>query len=180
MKIISTDFDEVKILVSEKFCDQRGFWKTVYSNNLFNDYGIVFDILEERIYTPVKNAFYGIHFQNNPFGQNKLVSLINGKGMDYIVDLRKNSRTFKKFIKIELNSDNNQMIYIPHGFGHGFIALSENVMMSYKIDQYHKQNYSKAISYKDPEINLDIIINEELISDQDKFAPFLENSDCNL
>jgi dTDP-4-dehydrorhamnose 3,5-epimerase len=180
MNIINTDFNDVKILVAEKYCDNRAIRKTIYSQNIFDDYGINFIVKEERIYFIKQNAFYGIHFQNNPMGQNKLISLIDGKGLDFIVDLRKNSKTYKKWIKIELNSENNQIVFIPHGFGHGFLSFSENVVMSYKIDQYHDNNFSKAISYKDPEINLNIEINEELISDQDKYAPFLENSDCNL
>ena len=100
--------------------------------------------------------------------------------MDYIVDLRKNSETFKKWIKIELNSEKNQIIYVPHGFGHGFLSMSDDVKMSFKIDQYFNDIYSRSINYKDPEINLNIKLNEELISDQDKNAPFLNNSDCNL
>ena len=180
MEIINTDFDEIKIFISEQLYDRRGLQKTVFSQKLLNDYGINFNIKEERIYTSKKNVFYGIHFQNDPLVQNKLISLIDGKGIDFIVDLRKNSKTYKKWIKIELNSENNQVIYIPHGFGHGFLAMSDNVTMSFKIDQYFNNDLSRSISYKDPEINLNIKIDEDLISDQDKYAPFLVNSDCNL
>jgi len=180
MKIINTEFNEVKIIIPEPFSDNRGFRKTLYSKNEFADYGINFDILEERIYTPKKNAFYGIHFQNNPFGQSKLISVIKGKGLDFVVDLRKNSKTYKKWIKIELDSEKNQTVYIPHGFGHGFLSLSEDFIMSFKIDQYFNTQYSKAINYKDPEISLNIEIDEGLISDQDKNAPLLKDSDCNL
>jgi dTDP-4-dehydrorhamnose 3,5-epimerase len=180
MEIINTDFDEVKIFISEQLRDKRGFQKTLFSQKLLNNYGIDFIIKEERIYTPQKNAFYGIHFQNNPLVQNKLISLISGEGIDFIIDLRKNSKTYKKWIKIELNSENNQVIYIPHGFGHGFLSMSDDVTMSFKIDQYFNSDLSRSISYKDPEINLNIKIDEELISDQDKYAPFLKDSDCNL
>jgi dTDP-4-dehydrorhamnose 3,5-epimerase len=132
------------------------------------------------IYHIKKDAFFGIHFQNNPLCQNKMISLMSGKGLDFVVDLRKNSKTFKKWFKIELNSEDNQILYIPHGFGHAFLSLSDNVVMSFKIDQYFDSNLSKSISYKDPEINLNIQINEDLISDQDKNAPFLVKSNCNL
>ena len=112
--------------------------------------------------------------------QNKLISLISGKGMDFIIDLRKNSKTYKKWVKIELNSENAQVVYIPHGFGHGFLSTSDNAVMSFKIDQYFNTDLSRSISYKDTEINLNIKVDEDLISDQDKYAPFLVNSDCNL
>jgi dTDP-4-dehydrorhamnose 3,5-epimerase len=180
MDILNTEFDEIKILIYKQSIDKRGLRKTIFSKNIFIDYGINFSIIEERIYTPKKNAFYGIHFQNNPFGQNKLIYLINGKGSDYIIDLRKDSKTYKKWIKIELDAEKNQIIYIPHGFGHGFISISDNVIMSFKYDQYFDKKYSRSIHYSDPEIQLNIKIDEKLISDQDKYAPFLKDSDCNL
>ena len=180
MENIITEFDEIKLFVSDKLCDKRGLKNIIYSQKIFEDYGIDFIIKEERIYSIKKNAFYGIHYQNNPCVQNKLISLINGKGIDFIVDLRKNSKTFKKWITIDLNSENNQIIYIPHGFGHGFLSLTENTIMSFKIDQYFDNEFSRSIKYNDPEINLNITIDEDLISDQDKNAPFLKNSDCNL
>ena len=179
MHVINTDFDEVKIIRHEKMFDKRGFRTTVFKKDTFEKIGFSFDIVEERIYCPQINAFFGIHFQNNPSSQNKLISLLSGVGLDFIIDLRRKSNTYKKWIKIELNSNENLMIFIPHGFGHAFLSKSENVKISYKIDEYHNE-YSKAISYKDPEINLCIQINEELISDQDKYAPFLKDSDCNL
>jgi dTDP-4-dehydrorhamnose 3,5-epimerase len=180
MDLLNTEFDEINILITKQFSDKRGLRKITFSQNIFNDYGIYFNVKEERIYTPKKGAFYGIHFQNNPFGQNKLISLINGKGIDYIIDLRKNSKTYKKWIKIELDAEKNQIIYIPHGFGHGFLSISDNVIMSFKFDQYFDEKYSRSIHYNDPEINLNIQIDENLISDQDNYAPFLKNSDCNL
>jgi dTDP-4-dehydrorhamnose 3,5-epimerase len=109
-----------------------------------------------------------------------MISLISGKGLDFVVDLRKNSKTFKKWFKTELNAESSQIIYIPHGFGHGFLSLSPDTIMSFKIDQYFDNDLSKSISYKDPEINLNIQLNENLLSEQDKNAPFLVNSDCNL
>jgi dTDP-4-dehydrorhamnose 3,5-epimerase len=180
MNILNTEFDDVKILITKQFSDKRGLRKIIFSQNIINNYDINFNIKENRIYVPKKGAFYGIHFQNNPFGQNKLISLISGKGIDYIIDLRKNSGTYKKWIKIELDAKMNQIIYIPHGFGHGFFSKSDNVYMSFKCDQYFDEKYSRSIHYTDPEINLGIKINENLISDQDKYAPFLKDSDCNL
>jgi dTDP-4-dehydrorhamnose 3,5-epimerase len=180
MDIINTEFDEIKILMTKQSADKRGLRKTIFSQNIFNDYGINFSVVEERIYAPKKNAFYGIHFQNSPLGQNKLISLINGEGIDYIIDLRKSSKTYKKWIKIELVAEKNQIIYIPHGFGHGFLSISDNVIMSFKYDRYFDGKYSRSIHYNDPEINLNIQIDENLISDQDKYAPFLKDSDCNL
>jgi dTDP-4-dehydrorhamnose 3,5-epimerase len=180
MDILNTKFNEIKVLIAKQATDKRGLQKTIFSQNIFIDYGINFSITEERIYAPKKNAFYGIHFQNNPFGQNKLITLINGKGADYIIDLRKASKMYKKWIKIELDAEKNQIIYIPHGFGHGFFSISDNVIMSFKFDQCFDEKYSRSIRYNDPEINLNIQIDENLISDQDKYAPFLKDSDCNL
>ena len=180
MDIIETEFNEVKIICSKKIIDRRGLYKINYSHKILLNNNIEFVLKEERIYNIKKNAFYGLHFQNNPYIQNKLIYLINGKGIDYIVDLRKKSKTYKKWIKIELDSKNNQMIYVPHGFGHGFLSMTENTIMSFKIDQYFENNYSKSIKYNDPELNMKIILDEKLLSDQDKNAPYLINSDCNL
>lgn len=120
-------------------------------------------MITKKIYRLRKGAFYGIHLQNNPMGQNKLISLLSGRGSGYIIDFRKNSNTYKKWIQIELNAEFTNGIFIPHGFGHAFHALVDNIVMSYKIDEYFDTSCSRSISYKDPEICLGININEQLL-----------------
>jgi dTDP-4-dehydrorhamnose 3,5-epimerase len=135
--------------------------------------------MEERVYLSEKaGTLYGIHFQNNPKAQAKLLYCIKGRGIDYAVDLRKNSSTYLQWISVELSADNRKQIYIPKGFGHVFISLEDNTKNVMRYDEPFDSRYSRQIAYNDPEIGIDYPIINPILASHDMNAPLL--ADCGL
>lgn len=132
-----------------------------------------FVIKEQRIYKmPKKGTFFGIHFQDTALPQAKLVSVIKGRGIDYIVDLRRDSPTYKQYRFIELCGDDCTAVYIAAGFGHGFLSLEDDTIQLFSVNEYFSPKYSRVIDHKC--IRLTFPFEDIIISESDKTAPFLE------
>lgn len=181
MKITNLELEGVKIIEPQVFEDFRGYYKESYSARTLKQYGIdsVF-VQDNHSRTLKKNTIRGIHFQNNPKPQIKLVRCTRGKILDVVVDLRKDSPTFKKWLAIELSEDNNKQIWIPNGFGHGFLTLVDECEVLYKVDEFYEPQYDRAIAWNDPEINIQWGVKEPILSVKDINAPLLKDSDVNL
>lgn len=180
LKVITTELKEVLILEYETRDDNRGTVYKNYSKKDLEEVGITVEFVEEYLYCPTKiGTLYGIHFQNNPKAQSKLVYCTKGRGLDFAVDLRQNSKTYKKWICVELNPENRRQIYIPKGFGHAFLTLEDDTNIIYRIDEYNDPNLQRAISYKDGDLNIQFNIENPVLSLQDIKAPNLRDSDCN-
>lgn len=180
LKVKHTELTEVLILDYEPREDIRGIVYKNYSKKELNEAGITMDFVEEYLYCPAKKGtLYGIHFQNNPKAQNKLIYCTKGRGLDFAVDLRRNSKTYKQWICVELSPENRRQIYIPSGFGHAFLTLEDDTNIIYRIDEYSDPNLQRAISYKDDELNIPFNIENPILSMQDTIAPNLRESDCN-
>lgn len=123
---------------------------------------------------------HGIHFQNNPKPQAKLLYCIKGRGIDYAVDLRKDSSTYLKWISVDLSEDNGKQIYIPKGFGHVFISMEDNTKNVMRYDEPFDPRYSRQIAYNDPQIGIVYPVSNPILAPHDINAPTLENSDLNL
>jgi len=123
---------------------------------------------------------YGIHFQNHPKVQTKLLFCIKGRGLDFAIDLRQNSATYKKWVSVELSAQNRNQIYIPAGFGNAFLSLEDDTQIVMRIDNYFDAALSRTITYADRELNIAFDVLKPILSEQDKNAPTLMNSDCNL
>lgn len=181
INIKDTPFPEVKIFFSDDVIDNRGMKYITYSDDILKKSKISFSIKQEVIYQiEKKDTIYGIHYQSSPKQQSKIVSIIQGKGTDYIIDLRRKSSNYRKWISLEISSNNHFNIYIPKGFGHLFRSLTNDVVMLFRIDEYFEDKYSGSISYKDTKINLDIRDQEFIASEYDLNAPILDISNCNL
>jgi dTDP-4-dehydrorhamnose 3,5-epimerase len=181
MKIIDTEIPEVKIIEPDVFGDQRGWFMESYSKQKFSDLGITADFIQDNhSFSAEKGTLRGIHFQNNPKAQVKLTRCISGTVMDIIVDLRKSSPTYKKWVSIELSAENKRLAFAPRGFGHGFVTLTENVNFQYKVDEYYSPEHDRSIRFDDPEIGIDWGITDPILSDKDKNAPLLKDSDVNF
>ena len=134
-----------------------------------------FEIKETRVYTmPQKGTFFGIHYSDEATPFSKLVSVVQGRGMDYLVDLRKESPTYLKWEAVELNADNALTVLVPAGIGHAFLSLEDNTIQLFAINKSGKDGHSKQINYADPQIGLKLEIPITQISDYDANAPFLE------
>ena len=132
----------------------------------------------------ITNIFYtvvgsGIHFQNAPMAQAKLVRVTRGAVLDVAVDLRKGSPTYKQWISVELSGENKRMLFIPRGFGHGFVTLTDDVEFCYKVDNLYSKECDRGIRFDDSEIGVDWGLEEgiePILSDKDKNAPLLKDS----
>jgi dTDP-4-dehydrorhamnose 3,5-epimerase len=154
MKLEKKYFDNVLIFRLNKYKDKRGcFFETFNKNdNIFKKY-IKKNFLYDAISVNKKNVFRGLHYQTK-YKQSKLVHVIEGKIIDIVLDLRKNSKTFLSFKKIVLSEDNNRIIFIPEGYAHGFITLSKKAIVSYKISNKYNRKYEKTIFWNDKRLKL--------------------------
>ena len=120
----------------------------------------------------------GLHFQKPPYAQSKLVRVVKGLVLDVAVDIRKGSRTFGKHVAVELSEDNKRQFFVPRGFAHGFVVLSEEVIFQYKCDNYYAPQHEGAIAWNDRSINIDwkIDIDNIILSEKDKNNPFLNDT----
>ena len=176
-----TPFAEVKLFRFDGISDNRGFKIRAWSQQDFLQNGIDFTPVESVIYEmPKAGTLYGIHFQLEPKPQQKLITLIAGAGVDYAIDLRPDSPTFKKWFSVELAATNHRQILIPRGFGHLFYSTEQDTKMLFQIDREFDPALSQSISYKDPEIALDICNRDFIVSSKDAEAPLLTSIQSQL
>ncbi len=182
MKRIDTELPGVFIIEPQVFGDQRGYFMETWSTRNFEELGLHYEFVQDnQSYSSQKGILRGIHFQNAPWSQAKLVRVNRGAVMDVAVDLRKGSPTYKRWVAVELSAENCRMLMIPRGFGHGFKTLTADVEFIYKTDNlYHKES-DRGIRFDDPAIGVDWgEVREELLSPKDMNAPLLADSDCNF
>ena len=181
LKISSTEIPEVKILECEIKKDNRGIKYTTYSKKELEEAGMNAGFVEETLYCLIKKGtLYGIHFQNNPKAQAKLLYCTKGRGLDFAIDLRHNSKTYKKWVSVELSEQNRKQIFIPKGFGHAFLSIEDETHIILRIDNYFDPKLQRSISYKDSDLQIAFGVVNPILSKQDRDAPFLKDSDCNL
>lgn len=181
MKIIDTNIPEVKIIEPQVFGDNRGWFYESYSYEKLKELGIptVF-VQDNRSYSKEKGTLRGIHFQKNPKCQTKLICCTRGKILDVAVDLRKGSPTYLKWVLVELTEENKRFLYIPKGFGHGFVTLTEDVEVLYKVDEYYSPENDRSIRFDDKEIGVEWGVENPVLSAKDMNAPLLSGSDVDF
>ncbi|MBR6442647.1 MAG: dTDP-4-dehydrorhamnose 3,5-epimerase family protein [Clostridia bacterium] len=173
MKVIERLIGDACVLELESRHDCRGSMKML-STEETEELLPGFVIREQRIYTmPEANTFFGIHFQSLPYPQAKLVAVLHGKGLDYVIDLRKESDTYRQWKAVELSAEKPLAVLIPAGFGHAFLSLEKDTVQFFAVDQHFVKGYSKGISYLDPEIGLKLPCENPVLSEADRHAPFL-------
>lgn len=165
-------FEDVKILA---FGRREDTMEVTVDTAAMAGQGISFVCREQRIYhMPRKGTFYGIHFQTNAHPQAKLIYLLSGRGMDYVVDLRRESPTYRKWIVLELRGGDNRHVYIPQGYGHAFLSLEDNTTQLFTTDEHFYPGESKKIRYDDPKIGLSLPVEITAMSEGDRRAPCLD------
>lgn len=181
MNITPTDLAEVKIIEPDVFGDDRGWFTESYNKNKLADIGIRIDFIQDNhSMSKQKGTLRGLHFQNSPYAQSKLIRCTKGAVLDVAVDLRKDSKTYKKWVAIELSEENKKQLFIPKGFAHGFLTLTNDTEFQYKVDEYYNKESDRSIRFDDPEIGIDWGISNPILSEKDLNAPSLKNSDCNF
>lgn len=174
---------EVKLIIPTYFEDYRGYYCETYSKRTLLEYGIKDEFIQDNHFCSLKRGTVrGIHFQNNPYAQAKLVRCTKGSMVDVAVDLRKESATYKRWVSVILSAENRKQIYIPKGFGHCCIALEDYTEGQYKVDAFYQPTHDRAIAWNDPDIAITWGLNENeiIVSPKDKAAPFLKDSDVNF
>ncbi len=181
MKIIKTDIDSVYILEPKVFGDHRGWFMETYSKRKFEELGIDIEFIQDNhSFSAEKGTLRGLHFQINPKAQTKLVRCTKGKILDVAVDIRKGSPTYKNWVAVELTEENKKQLLIPKGFAHGFLSLTNNVEVQYKVNEYYAPDCDRSIRFDDPEIGVDWGIRNPILSEKDVKAPLLKDSDSNF
>jgi dTDP-4-dehydrorhamnose 3,5-epimerase len=178
MKVDKTDFEELIIIEPDVFFDDRGYFMESYNYNTFKVAGIRMNFVQDNQTLSKRGVVRGLHFQNEPYAQTKLVRVISGSILDVVVDLRRHTATFGKHFAIELSAENRKQLLVPKGFAHGFSVLSETAVVLYKCDEFYHPEAEGGILYNDPNIGIDWgLPDEELIlSGKDKINPTLDNA----
>lgn len=181
MKFIKTYIKDLLVVEPNLFGDHRGWFYESFNQNKFteNNIDIVF-CQDNHSYSAQKGVLRGLHFQNNPMAQTKLVRCTKGSIWDVAVDLRKSSSTYLKWFGIELTSDNHKMLLVPRGFAHGFITLENDCEVQYKVDNFYDKELDRSIRYNDPIIGIKWPMINVVLSDKDLNAPLLKDSDVNF
>lgn len=165
------------IIEPKAFGDERGFFLESYKKSDFEKNGIDVEFKQDNHSLSVKGVLRGLHYQKPPFAQAKLVRVINGSAWDVAVDIRKNSPTYKKWIAVELSEDNKKMFYIPEGFAHGFVALTDNVHLMYKCSNEYASDHDAGIIWNEPDFAIKWPIDEPVLSEKDLQLPFLKDAE---
>lgn len=180
MEIVKTEIKDLLIIKPKVFEDERGHFFESYNQSIFANLGINVNFVQDNQSLSGKNVLRGLHFQNPPFAQGKLVRVIKGSVLDIAVDIRKNSPTYGKHISIELSEKNKTMFYIPEGFAHGFLTLEDNTIFSYKCTNFYNKESEGCILWNDPELNINWNVNNPIISDKDKVGTLFKDFKSNF
>ena len=177
MKFSRAEIPDVIIIEPGVFTDERGYFFESFKQNELNEflgYNVMF--CQENESKSTYGVLRGLHYQESPFAQAKLVRVIQGSVLDVAVDIRKDSPTFGKHISIVLNDQNKKQLFIPRGFAHGFVTMSETAVFAYKVDNYYDKEFDKGIAFDDPVLNINWKLKQSQlkISLKDRNQPLLE------
>lgn len=179
MNFIKTEIEDVVIIEPRIYSDSRGYFYESFSQKLFQENVRNTFFVQDNQSKSSFGVLRGLHFQKPPFAQSKLVRCIRGCVLDVAVDIRKGSPTYKKYVAVELSGDNHRQLFIPRGFAHGFIVLSDEAVFQYKCDNYYAPEAECAINWDDPDIGIDWKIDKINInlSQKDQLNKTIEECD---
>lgn len=168
MDIIRTDLEGLMVVRVAVFEDARGYFYESYNKENFFRSGLNVDFVQDNQSLSQKNVLRGLHFQNPPHAQGKLVRVIKGAVQDVAVDIRKNSSTFGRHFTIELSESNKTMLWIPPGFAHGFLTLADHTIFFYKCTDFYNKPSEQTIQWNDKKLNIPWITDSPLVSEKDQ------------
>jgi dTDP-4-dehydrorhamnose 3,5-epimerase len=172
MNFIKTRIPEVVIIEPKIFGDERGYFFESFNEKVFCVNIIKTEFIQDNEAKSTYGVLRGLHYQLSPFGQSKLVRVIQGKVLDVAVDIRKGSPTFGKYVSVELSGENKRQLFVPRGFAHGYVVLSTEAIFAYKVDNYYSPESEGSIAFNDPSLNIDWKIKHEdvIFSEKDKIS----------
>lgn len=182
MRFIPTEIKDIIIIEPDVFGDHRGWFMETYNEEVFIDHGIHSRFVQDNMsFSAKKGTLRGLHYQCYPYSQAKLIRCTKGAVIDIAVDIRKGSPTYGKWVSYELSAENKRMLFIPRGFAHGFLTITDDVEFQYKCDSIYNKASEGSIRYDDKTVNVNweylLSDMEPILSEKDKNAPSLE--DCN-
>jgi dTDP-4-dehydrorhamnose 3,5-epimerase len=182
MKIIETGFKGLIVIKPNIFTDSRGYFFESFNKSAFENEGIIFSPVQDNESKSSKGVIRGLHYQLSPFGQAKLIRVVEGRIFDVALDIRRDSRTFGKWFGIELDSETKDQVLIPRGFAHGFSVLSDIAVIQYKCDNIYSPQHDRGISVNDPELDINWKNGSTtpLISEKDLKHPCLKDAEYNF
>ncbi len=178
MNVITTPIEGLLILEPRIFNDDRGYFYESYNKNTIKAAtGLDFNFVQDNQARSTKNVLRGLHYQNDPFAQTKLIRALEGTIWDVVIDIRKNSKTYGQWFGVELSAENKRQFLIPKGFAHGYSVLSETAEVFYKCDEFYNKASEGGVNYADPSINIDWKINlaDALVSEKDLVQPLFKD-----
>lgn len=155
MEIVKSSIEGLVIIQPKVFEDERGYFMESHKESFIKENFPDIHFIQDNESKSTYGVLRGLHFQRPPFEQTKLVRVIHGEVLDVAVDLRKGSPTFGQYESVILSGENKKQLFIPHGFAHGFVTLSETAVFSYKVDQVYAPHHESGIVYNDPQLNID-------------------------
>ncbi len=180
MKFIQQSIPDVILIKPTIYSDDRGYFLETFRQDLFEKaIGHKVNFIQDNESKSFKGVLRGLHYQLSPYTQAKLVGVIDGSVLDVAVDIRKSSATFGQHVAVELTKDNKHQLFIPHGFAHGFVVLSDSATFSYKADNYYAPEYDRGIAFNDKDLAIDwkLPLGILQLSDKDKIQPTLINAE---
>lgn len=179
MKILPQSIPDIFLIEPTLYGDNRGYFAETFRQEFLEKaIGYRVEFVQDNESKSTKGVLRGLHYQMPPHDQSKLVRVIEGSVIDVVVDIRKSSPTFGEHVSAVLTSDNKHQLFVPRGFAHGFVVLSDEAVFSYKVDNYYAPKYERGIAFDDNDlgINWQIPISELKLSDKDKNHPSLANA----
>ena len=179
MKFTPQTIKDIILIEPTIYGDDRGYFIETFRQDLLEEaIGYKINFVQDNESRSTKGVLRGLHYQLSPYSQAKLVKVIEGIVLDIAVDIRKSSPTFGQHVSLELNAQNKHQLFVPHGFAHGFVVLSDSATFSYKVDNYYVPEHERGIAFDDVQLKIDWqLLSEELqLSDKDKTYPSLTNA----
>lgn len=182
MNILDTKINEVFVVEPKIIGDHRGWFSETYNHAQFGEKVIDINFVQDNhSFSALKGTLRGLHYQTKPKAQAKLVRCTRGAIFDVAVDIRKDSPTYGKWIGIELSAENKKQLFIPKGFAHGFITLTDDVEVQYKVDELYSLENDRGILWNDPDISIEWPLDiKPILSAKDENAPLLKNAENNF
>mgnify|MGYP001271071572 FL=1 len=176
MKFTPQSIEDVILIEPTKHGDDRGYFLETFRQDLFEEgTGYKVNFIQDNESKSIKGVLRGLHYQLPPYTQAKLVRVVEGRVLDVAVDIRKSSPTFGQHVSIELSAQNKHQLFVPHGFAHGYIVLSDSATFAYKVDNYYAPEHDRGIAFNDTDlaINWQLPLEIMQLSDKDKNHPNL-------
>lgn len=174
MKIIETSLHGIVIIEPAIFCDTRGSFMETWHQNRYSDIGLPSRFVQDNISISKMGVLRGLHYQQ-PHAQGKLVNVLQGEVFDVAVDIRLGSPCFGRWLGVTLSSENRRQLYVPEGFAHGFLVLSESAVFQYKCTDYYNPQAERGIIWNDPDINIEWPDVIPILSEKDLSSPKLKD-----